>query len=108
MSVSDADIAFALELFAPLGGISSRKMFGGLMIYRDGRNFALLNSEGTLFLKAKGALADDLAAEGARLFSMVNKHGKTHTMGYLTLPDAALDDPETACDWAKRALGQPD
>ena len=25
-------------------------------------------------------------------------------MGYWTLPEAALDDPEAACDWARRAL----
>jgi DNA transformation protein and related proteins len=106
MSVSKADIEFALDLFAPLGGISSRKMMGGLMIYSHGQVFALLGSSGTLYLKASGGFADELATHGARLFSMVNKDGKTHTMGYWTLPEPALDDPEEACDWARKALDQ--
>jgi len=106
MSVSAADIEFALELFARLGDISSRKMMGGLMMYCDGQVFALLSSDGTVYLKASGAFADELAAAGARLFSMVNKAGKTHTMGYWTLPEPALDDPEEACIWARKALDQ--
>lgn len=104
MSVSEADIAFALDLFAPLGGVTSRKMFGGLMLYRDGAAFALLSSQGTIHLKASGDFAQTLKAEGARLFSMVNKQGKSHSMGYWTLPEAALDDPEAACGWALQAL----
>ena len=45
MSVSDADIAFALELFEGLGRLSQRKMMGGLCLYRDGVIFALLHSD---------------------------------------------------------------
>ena len=30
--------------------------------------------------------------------------GKPTSMPYWTLPDAALDDPDMACDWARRAL----
>jgi len=106
MSVSDADIAFAIDLFAPLGGLSSRKMFGGLMIYHDGQAFCLLSSSGILHLKAKGRLADDMTAQGARQFSPVMKNGKGHNMGYWTLPDAALDDPDEAMIWARRALDE--
>lgn len=104
MSVSDADIAFALELFAPLGGLHSRKMMGGLMIYQDGQVFSLVTSDGTIFLKAKGGYADQLADEGAQKFEWQNKDGKVSTMGYWTLPEAALDDPDLACDWARKAL----
>lgn len=104
MSVSDADIAFALDLFAPLGGLSHRKMMGGLSIYCQGQIFAILGSDAQVYLKAKGAFADAMADAGARQFSMVSKDGKTSSMGYWTLPDAALDDSEAACDWARRAL----
>lgn len=104
MSVTDADIAFALDLFAPLGGISHRKMMGGLTIYHHGQVFAILAGTGEVYLKAKGEFADQMAAEGARQFSMVSKDGKTGSMGYWTLPDAALDDPDAACIWARRAL----
>ncbi|NNE79680.1 MAG: TfoX/Sxy family protein [Silicimonas sp.] len=97
MSVSDADIAFATELFAPLGSITRRKMMGGLCLYADGGLFGILDREGQIYIRAKGRLADDLADDGARQFGR---------MGYWSLPDAALDDPETACDWARRSLSE--
>lgn len=100
MSVSEADIAFAHDLFAPLGDLTSRKMMGGLSIYSGGRIFAILDSEATPYLKAKGPMAEQLAAAGARQFG----DGNGKVMCYWTLPDAALDDPETACGWARRAL----
>jgi DNA transformation protein len=100
VSVSDADIAFALELFAPLGALSHRKMMGGLTIYNDGQIFAILSSSGQVYLKASGDFASRLEAEGSQIFTM----GDARTMGYWTLPDSALDDPEAASDWARQAL----
>jgi len=100
MSVSDDDITFAKELFAPLGPLTHRRMMGGLCLYLDGQLFATLDSAGTVFLKARGDFAQLLADNGARQFST----GKGGHMGYWTLPDEALDDPERASDWARRAL----
>ena len=99
MSVSDADIEFALELFEGLGPLTSRKMMGGLTIYCAGQVFAILDSESRIFLKAKGDFAEEMAAAGARIFEMNGK-----SMGYWTLPEAALDDPDLTCNWARRAL----
>jgi DNA transformation protein len=100
MSVSDADIAYVHELFSGLGTLSHRKMMGGLSIYSDCQIFAILSSSGQIYLKASGAFAEEMAAEGARRFSMDDGRG----MNYWTLPDAALDEPDLACDWARRAL----
>ena len=100
MSVSDSDIAFVHELFDGLGALSHRKMMGGLSIYCDGQIFAILSSAGRLYLKASGDFAADLAAAGAVKFEMEDGRG----MNYWTLPEAALDDPDAACDWARRAL----
>ena len=53
MSVSDADIAFATDLFSDLGALTTRKMFGGICLYQDGTVFALMTSDGQLFLKTR-------------------------------------------------------
>ncbi|MCB1330484.1 MAG: TfoX/Sxy family protein [Maritimibacter sp.] len=100
MSVTDSDIAFVHELFDGLGAITHRKMMGGLSIYCDGQIFAILSSGGRLYLKAAGAFAAEMAAEGAVRFEMEDGRG----MNYWTLPEAALDDPDLACAWARRAL----
>ncbi|MGB1235033.1 MAG: TfoX/Sxy family protein [Planktomarina sp.] len=105
MSVSDDQIAFAKDLFAPLGSLSTRKMFGGLGIYCDGIIFALMMRDGTLMVKAKGDLAAELADFGSLQFGHDHEKKKGN-MPYWSLPEAALDDPEQACDWAKKSLIQ--
>lgn len=105
MTVAAADIAFALELFGDLGRLTHRKMMGGAVLYADGALFALLDGDGQIFLRSKGALADRLRAEGGRDFAWTRpSDGKVLTMGYVSLPEAALDDPGLACQWAHDAL----
>ncbi len=97
MAVSDADIAFVQDLFAPLGDITTRKMMGGLSIYCRGRIFAMLSGAGRLYLKSKGDFDREMAAAGGELFTYDGG-----SMAYRSLPEAALEDAETACDWARR------
>jgi DNA transformation protein len=104
VAVSAAGRAFALELFAGLGRLTARAMMGGLTLYCEGRVFAIVTGEERIYLKAAGGLAEALAAEGAEQFAYARRDGVTARMGYWSLPDAALDDPEAACEWARRAL----
>jgi len=108
MAVSAEQKAFIYELFEGVGPITSRAMMGGMTFYSGGETFAILSSEGQIYIKAKGALADEMAAEGSTIFSMTRKDGSVASMGYWTLPDGALDDPEEACHWARKALTSPD
>ena len=103
MAVSSGTRAFVLELFADLGAVTARAMMGGLAIYSAGRIFAIVGPEDRIYLKAAGPLAEALAEEGSEQFAY-DRAGKSTRMGYWTLPDAAIDDPEAACDWARRAL----
>jgi len=95
MAVSDADIAFATDLFSDLGPVTSRKMFGGICLYYDGTVFSLVSSDGTIYLKSKGSLANALADDGGTQF---------HNMPYWSLPDTALEDPAIACMLGRCAL----
>jgi DNA transformation protein len=104
MSVSEAEVAFALELFEGLGFLSTRRMMGGLCLYRDGVIFALLHSDGSLWLKGAGAFAGRISAEGWERWTYVRPGRKPTAMPYWRLPPAALDDPDLACDLAREAL----
>lgn len=95
MAVADADIAFATDLFSDLGAVTSRKMFGGLGLYQDGAIFAVVSSDGRIYVKTIPDTAKELANDGAEQF---------HNMPYWSLPESALDDPETACAWATKFL----
>jgi len=93
MSVSDADIAFARDLYAALGALTHRKMFGGICLYHDGTVFALQSSDGQLYLKTR---------DPARVLGHVT--AQFHNMPYYAVPDDVLDAPETACAQARAAL----
>ena len=104
MALTDEEIAHALELFDGVGPLTTRKMFGGLGIYSEGTIFALIGPGDAIMVKARGALAEELEAEGSEQFRTYE--GKTVNMPYWTLPDAALDDPDEACAWARRSLAE--
>ena len=95
MALAEADIAFATDLFSDLGNVSARKMFGGICLYLDGDVFAMVSSEGQIYLKAKNDLVSELATKGAVQF---------HNMPYWSVPLAALDDPGEACILARRTM----
>lgn len=98
---------FVRELFAGLGPIQVKRMFGGAGVYAEGRMFALL-ADDVIYLKADDALKAALKAEGCGPFvwepSSGPRAGERVEMGYWRLPDAALDDPELAALWGARAL----
>lgn len=107
MSVSPEQIAQVQDLFADLGAITMRRMMGGATFYADGAIFAILDAQGVLYLRSKGALAQRLLSEGERMFAWDNpKTGKTQRMGYVTAPEAVWDDPEQACALAREALAE--
>jgi len=95
MSISEADVAFALDLFAEIGGVTGRKMFGGLSLYHEGEIFAIVDDAGQIYLKASAALKEDLIAEGGAQF---------HKMPYFGLPDSALEDPDELRSLTHRCL----
>ena len=105
MAVTDEQIEAIRDLFAEVGPISTRKMFGGLGIYSEGTIFAVLMSDGDLKLKGAGEMAETFDTEGwERWTYQRDGSDKITAMPYWSLPDALLDDPEEASAWARRAL----
>lgn len=90
------------ELFAPIGAIAIRRMFGGAGIYRDGRMFAL-EADGELYLKVDQTTRAAFAAVGSRPFTYTGK-GKPVAMSYWLLPETAHEDPDELVHWATLAL----
>jgi DNA transformation protein len=102
MSESAADLAFARELFAAIGPVEVKRMFGGAGVWAGGAMFALID-DGRIYLKTDATLASVLAAEGAVPWIYTGR-GEAQVSSYLSLPDSALDDAEEACAWGRRAL----
>ena len=92
------------DLFAGLGRIRIRKMFGGAGVYSGEDMFALIDQD-QIYVKSDDALKADLVDEGGQPFEWTNPStGKTITMSYVSLPVNALDDRDEASDWARKAL----
>ncbi len=104
MSISDADIAFAKELFDGVGTLTTRKMMGGLCLYSDGTIFALIHSDGQIYIKGQGAFMEELEALGGTRWTYQREGKKPTSMPYWTLPEQYLDDPSEAQALARKAL----
>lgn len=89
---------WVVEQLAPLGGVRARAMFGGFGIYSGQVMFALI-AEDVLYLKAAGALAEELAALGGVQF-----RPRGAGMPYWQAPGEALDDADALVAWGRRAL----
>lgn len=96
-------VAYACELFAPLGAIRVRAMFGGWGFYCDDLFFAIVADE-TLYLKADAESAGSFGAAGGEAFHYAGKDGRTETMNYWTVPGEALESPAEMLPWARLAL----
>lgn len=98
---------FVQELFAGLGPVQVKRMFGGAGGYADGLMFLLI-ADDTIYLKADDALRAELAAEGCGPFvwepQSGPRKGEKLDLGYWRLPDSALDDPDEAARWGAKAL----
>lgn len=98
---------FVRELFQGMGGVQIKRMFGGAGGYADGLMFLLI-ADDTIYLKTDDALRAALSEEGSGPFlwtpSRGPRAGEQIEMGYWRLPDSALDDPDEAVRWGRKAL----
>lgn len=104
---ADSFHEFVRELFAGLGPVQIKRMFGGAGGYADGVMFLLIAGD-TIYLKADDVLKAELSGEGSGPFvwtpSSGPHAGEAVEMGYWRLPDAAMDDPDEAARWGRKAL----
>ncbi len=96
-------VTHASELFAPLGHIRVRSMFGGWGFYCDDLFFAIV-ADDTLFLKADADSAERYRAAGGEPFTYAMRDGSTQAMNYWTVPEEAMETPAGMRPWAQLAL----
>lgn len=94
-------LAHIHDLFSAFAPITTRAMFGGHGIYRDGLIFGLVIDDAP-FLKVDDVTRATFHAAGCAPFMYVVK-GKPIPMSYWNVPDEALDSPQEFRPWAQLA-----
>ncbi len=103
MSTDAGFVTHLLDLLEPYENVTSRKMFGGHGIYREGRMFGLV-ADGILYLKTDGRNRDHFVEAGLEPFQFPGKNGAVVVMSYHRCPDEALESPAAMRVWADSAM----
>ena len=101
MAVSVSFRTYLLEQMGQIRPVDSRRMFGGLCFFAEGRAFALA-AEDTLYFKVDGSNRPDFEAAEMGPFLPFGDSGKP--MGYYELPAEVLEDPDLLASWMAKAI----
>jgi DNA transformation protein and related proteins len=101
------DPEFIVELFAPFGPVTVRRLFGGAGLFCEGLMFGVV-FDGAIFLKVDDASIPDFEREGSApfVYTRAKSPGRVgrHSLSYWRLPERLYDDPEELVSWARRAV----
>ncbi len=101
MATSPEFAAHLQDLFAGLGAVEIKRMFGGVGVFYGGVMVGLV-ADDVLFLKVDEDTQARFAAEGMAPFTYTMK-GKPMEMSYFQAPPDAMEDASEFTPWARVA-----
>ncbi|TLZ47463.1 MAG: TfoX/Sxy family protein, partial [Gammaproteobacteria bacterium] len=102
MAVSRVYLDYVRDQLSGLGGVSSRRMFGGAGLYCDEFFFALIDDD-TLYLRVNDDNRADYTARGMGQFRPYADRPEL-SMSYYETPADVLEDPAQLVSWARRSV----
>jgi len=102
MPVSSNYLDYVREQLAGLGGLSSRRMFGGAGLYCDESFFGLIDND-TLYLRVNDSNRADYTTRGMGQFQPYPDSPQLSTTYYET-PADVLEDAAELVAWARRSV----
>ncbi len=93
--------AYLVELFAELGPVTIRRMFGGAGVFHEGLMIGLVADE-VLYLKVDAETQPEFEALDLAPF-LYEKNGRSIKMSYFEAPTEAMDAAEDMQPWAELA-----
>jgi DNA transformation protein len=104
MVASDSFAEFLCEQLAPLGRVTTRRMFGKTGVFCNGLMLGMV-TENTLYFRVDD---HNRSAFGeAESFPPLNyrKKGTTIDLAFWRAPERLFDEPDELVSWARAALG---
>lgn len=102
MAVSAEFRDYVTDLFAGLGPVKIKLMFGGAGVYFKDQIFALVANE-RFFLKVSDEARPAFEREGSKPFTFEMKGREAVMTSYFEVPPRLLDDTDELAKWARRA-----
>ncbi len=91
------------DVLCDIDNITSRSMFGGYGIYKDGIIFAII-ADSQLYFKVGPINIDDYKKMGSRPFVYQKGKHKSTTMSYWLVPVEILEDSDQIAGWVEKAV----
>ena len=103
MVASAAFAEFLCEQLAPLGRVTTRRMFGKTGVFCDGVMLAMV-TENTLYFRVDNQ--NRKTFKEAESFPPLNyaKKGSTIDLSFWRVPERLFDEPDELISWAQAAL----
>lgn len=93
------------DLFGDVPGITSKSMFGGYGIYKNGVIFAIITSGSELYFKVDDKLKKKFAKYDSRPFVYTgHKSRKPMEMSYWLLPEEVAEDRDKLMRWVDASV----
>ena len=102
MAVSSEYLDYVHDQLSGLGGVTSRRMFGGAGLYCDEFFFALIDND-TLYLRVNDANRADFTTRGMGQFRPYADRPEL-SMSYYEAPADVLEDAAQLVSWARRSV----
>ena len=94
-------LQYALDLFNPLGRLSTKKLFGGNAILKNNITFAMV-FDGSIYLKTNKNTVKKYLDLNSKPLSY-KKNNKTIKLRYYEIPVEILDEEDQLIQWAIEA-----
>ncbi len=101
MSVSKGFLDYILDQLSKWGDVSTRRMFGGAGLYRDGKMFGLV-ADDVLYLKVDDTNRGKFIIRGASPLKPFPN--RPTILSFFEVPEDILESPEELIEWAEESL----
>lgn len=101
MSVSKGFLDFILDQLSKWGDVSTRRMFGGAGLYRDGKMFGLIAND-VVYLKVDETNRDKFISRGSSPLQPFPN--RPTSLSFFEVPDDIVESPEELIEWAEESL----
>lgn len=103
MVASDSFAEFLREGLAPLGHVSTRRMFGKTGVFCDGLMLGMV-TDNTLYFRVDDHNRADFKEAATSPPLNYRKQGSTIDLSFWRMPERLFDEPDEFLAWARLAL----